>query len=85
MDRAYEYNKILVLVESHGFIPVVFPKKNRKYHWLYDKQLYKQQNIIEKYFLHLKCFKKVFTRYDKPSSIFIFAISPAFIFYLLFM
>ena len=56
MDRAYEYNKILVLVESHGFIPVVFPKKNRKYHWLYDKQLYKQQNIIERYFLRLRSF-----------------------------
>ncbi|MBQ9491322.1 MAG: transposase [Firmicutes bacterium] len=60
-------------------------KKNRKLTWSYDKQLYKHRNIIERYFLRLKLFRKVFTRYDKLNSIFIFTISLAFIFELLFM
>ncbi|MBQ9491149.1 MAG: transposase, partial [Firmicutes bacterium] len=47
--------------------------------------LYKHRNIIERYFLRLKRFRKVFTRYDKLDSIFIFTISLAFIFDLLFM
>ena len=27
MDKAYEYDKTLALVEAHDFIPVVFPAK----------------------------------------------------------
>ena len=75
IDRAYEDNKTLALSEAHGFHAVIHPKKNRKSHWLYDKQLYKQRNIIERYFLCLKRFRKVFTRYDKLDAIFISAIS----------
>ena len=75
MDRAYEDDKSIALAKAYGFRPVVPPKKNRKLPWLYDKQLYKQRNIIELYFLCLKRFRKVFTRYDKPDSVFITIIS----------
>ena len=70
MDRAYENDKIFTLAKDH----VVPLKKNRKFLWLYDEQLYKQQNIIERYFLRLKRFRKVFTRYDKLYSIFVSTI-----------
>ena len=56
-----------------------------KVHRSYDKQLYKQRNNIERYFLRLKRFRKVFTRYDKLDSIFISTIYIAFIFDLFFM
>ena len=84
IDRAYEDDKTIVLAKAHGFRPVVPPKKNRKLPWLYDKQPYKQRNIIERFFLRLKRFRKVFTRYDKLVSIFT-TISLAFIFDSLFM
>ena len=80
MDRTYKDNKTIVLAEFHGFHAVAPPKKNHKFPWLYGKQLYKQHNNTERYFLRLKRFKKVFTRYDKLDAIFISAISPAFIF-----
>ena len=79
MDRAYEDDKTIALDKAHGFHAVVPSKKNCKSHWLYDKQLYKQRNIIERYFLRLKRFRKVFTRYDKLDSIFISTTSLAFI------
>ena len=85
MDRAYEDDKTIALAKAYGFHPVVPPKKNRKLPWLYDKQLYKQRNLIERFFLRLKRFRKVFTRYDKLDSIFISTISLAFIFDSLFM
>ena len=44
-------------------------KKNRKLPGNYDKHLYKHRNIIERYFLRPKRFRKVFTRYDKLDSI----------------
>ena len=67
MDRAYEDDKTLALAKDHDFYAVVLP-------------IYKQHNNIERYFLRLKRFKKVFTRYDKLDAIFISAISLAFIF-----
>ena len=83
--RTYEADKTLALAKNHGFKAVVPPKKNRKLPWSYDRQLYKHRNIIERYFLRLKRFRKVLTRYDKLDSIFISTISLAFIFDSLFM
>lgn len=70
MDRAYEGDKMRAAAIKKGFIPVVPPKKNRKNTWKYDKILYKQRNKIERYFLRLKRFRKIFTRYDKLDVIF---------------
>jgi transposase len=70
MDRAYEGDEIRAKVEELGFIPVVPPKSNRKNPWEYDKERYKQRNEIERYFLRLKRFRKIFTRYDKLDIMF---------------
>ena len=85
MDRAYEDNKTRALAEEHGFNVVVPPKKNRKDPWEYDKELYKKRNQVERYFLRIKRFRKVFTRYDKLDSIFLSVIMLAMIFDALFM
>ena len=65
MDKAYEGDKIRCLASSHGLVPVVPPKKNRKEPWEYDRELYKRRNEVERYFRRLKGFRRVFTRYDK--------------------
>lgn len=41
----------------------------------YDKELYKRRNEVERYFLRLKRFKKVFTRYDKLDVVFLAVIN----------
>ena len=66
-------------------LPHVTSKKNFKFPWLYDTQPYKQRNIIERYFLQLKGFRKVFSCYDKLDFVFISTISLSFIFDLLFI
>ena len=70
MDRAYEGDKTRTKATERGFVPIVPPKKNRKEPWDYDKERYKQRNEIERYFLRLKRFRKIFTRYDKLDVIF---------------
>jgi len=70
MDRAYEGDRTRAKVVGKGFVPVVPPKKNRKEPWEYDKERYKQRNEIERYFLRLKRFRKIFTRYDKLDYVF---------------
>lgn len=71
MDRAYEGDDTRAKAVEKGFIPVVPPKKNRKDPWEYDEERYKQRNEIERYFLRLKRFRKIFTRYDKLDVLFI--------------
>ena len=65
MDRAYEGDETRQKAMEQGFIPIVPPKSNRKNPWEYDKELYKRRNEVERYFLRIKRFRKVFTRYDK--------------------
>ena len=79
MDLAYEDEATRQIALNSGFVPVVPPKKNRKSPWEYDKKLYKRRNEIERYFLRLKRFRKVFTRYDKLDIVFLAVISMAMI------
>jgi transposase len=65
MDKAYEGNDCRAKAEICGMCPVVPPKSNRKVSWEYDKELYKERNIVERHFRNIKQFRRVFTRYDK--------------------
>ena len=80
MDRAYEDDETRALTFKQGLIPVVPPKKNRKSPWQYDTELYKRRNEVERFFLRLKRFRKVFTRYDKLDIIYFSVITLALIF-----
>ena len=70
MDRAYEGDKTRLLAIHRGYIPVVPPKRNRKSPWEYSRELYKRRNTVERFFLRIKRFRKIFTRYDKLDIIF---------------
>jgi putative transposase len=48
-----------------GGQPVIPPKRNRTFKRAYDVELYKERNIIERFFNKLKQFRRVATRYDK--------------------
>ncbi len=70
MDRAYEGDETRALAIALGYIPVVPPKKNRKDPWEYDQKIYRQRNEVERFFLRIKRFRRVFTRYDKLDIVF---------------
>lgn len=70
MDRAYEGDDTRAKATEKGFISIVPPKKNRLEPWEYDKERYKQRNEKERYFLRLKPFRRIFTRYDKLDTVF---------------
>ena len=50
---------------------IIPPKRNRKDQRPYDADLYKERNIIERFFSKLKQFRRVATRYDKLIANFI--------------
>jgi len=70
MDKGYEGESTRSAVESIGLIPVVPPKSNRRIKWEYDKEIYKKRNEVERFFLRIKRYRRVATRYDKLDFMF---------------
>ena len=69
----------------YDFLPFVSYTENHKKPWYYDKEPYKRCNEVERYFLILKCLRKVFNRYDKLDITFVIVVMLAIIFASIFM
>ena len=66
-DKAYDTDGILGSVHAQGAVAVVPPRSSRKVQREYDKELYKERNLIERAFNRLKCWRRTATRYDRRS------------------
>ena len=73
-DKGYESNRLLIFIRAAGAEAVIPPKLNRKYPWKYDRELYKQRNLIERPFNKLKQGRRIATLYDRKSSYFLSAL-----------
>ncbi len=70
-DKGYDSDKILAFIQSQGAIAVIPPTSNRKIPREYDRELYKQRNLIERAFNKLKHWRRIATRYDRTSIFFL--------------
>ena len=66
-DKGYDSDSILRFIHEQGAIVVIPPKSNRKVQREYDRELYKQRNLIERAFNKLKHWRRISTRYDRRS------------------
>jgi transposase len=73
-DKGYDSNKILAFVRQRGAVAVIPPKSNRKNPQIYDREIYKQRNLIERAFNKLKHWRRIATRYDRRSLYFLAAL-----------
>jgi putative transposase len=64
-DKAYDTENICESIKSQCAHIVIPSKINRIKPRQYDKDLYKERNLIERFFSKLKQFRRVATRYDK--------------------
>jgi putative transposase len=64
-DKGYDADHLCNAIGSAGSEIVIPPKRNRIVQRPYDTDLYKERNIIERFFNKLKQFRRVATRYDK--------------------
>lgn len=64
-DRAYDADSLMDTILDQGGKPVIPPRRHRKHQHRYHKAIYKERNIIERFFAKLKHFRRVATRYDK--------------------
>ena len=64
-DKGYDADHLHAKINETGAEVVIPPKRNRKNQRSYDTHLYKERNLIERFFSKLKQFRRVATRYDK--------------------
>ena len=64
-DKGYDANHLHDKIVGCGGEIVIPPKRNRRVQRSYDVDLYKERNLIERFFNKLKQFRRVATRYDK--------------------
>jgi putative transposase len=64
-DKGYDADHLCEALAETGAQIVIPPKRNRTFKLVYDAELYKERNIIERFFNKLKQFRRVATRYDK--------------------
>lgn len=70
-DRGYDSNKLLDYVYDHGGEPTIPSRKGAKFDRHCDWWPYKERHLVENYFLKLKAFRRIATRYDKLASTFL--------------
>ena len=64
-DRAYDAEHFHDTILDIGATPVIPPRPNRRRPHPFDRDLYKERNLIERFFNKLKHFRRIATRYDK--------------------
>lgn len=76
-DRGYDARAVIDLVAARGGCAHIPTQKDRKVQRSIDPTLYRQRNLIERYFCKLKHFRRVATRFDKLARNFLAAVTLA--------
>jgi transposase len=63
VDKGYDSTEIVTTIEMLGVDAVIPPRRHWKLPSSYDLTLYKQRNLIERFFNRLKQFRRFSTRY----------------------
>ena len=73
-DKAYDADRLVLALEQRGVKPVIPPKANRLVQRHCDFALYRERNLVERFFSKLKHFRAIATRYDKLARNFLAAV-----------
>ena len=73
-DKAYDADALVDALETRGITPVIPPKANRIIKRETDFALYRERNLVERFFLKIKVFRAIATRYDKLANTFLGAV-----------
>jgi transposase len=71
MDKGYDSNAIREQLLKQDIVPVIPPKTNRTGSLCYNEDVYKLREKVERFFNHLKQFRRIATRYEKLSRTFL--------------
>ena len=57
-------------IRDQGAIPNIPNRSNRKKKYRWKKAIYRERNLVERFFNKLKQFRRIATRYDKLGATF---------------
>ena len=64
-DKGYDADDLLNYIQVNNAQAVIPPKRNRVVQREYDRHLYKDRNLVERFFNRIKQFRRIATRYEK--------------------
>ena len=67
-DKAYSSRSIRLALRRRGITPVIPTKANERRQPDFDREAYRQRNIIERLINRLKNFRRIATRYEKRAA-----------------
>ena len=70
-DKAYDGDDFVSEIETGGAAAVIPPKKNRIFKREYDRHLYKERDLAERFINRIKQCRRVATRYEKTARNFL--------------
>jgi transposase len=73
-DRGYDARAVLDLIAAHGGRGHIPTQRDRKVQRSVDPALYRQRNLVERFFNKLKHFRKIATRYEKTARNYLAAV-----------
>ena len=73
-DKAYDANSLIDMLNQRTITPVIPPKTNRKVKRDCDFALYRERNLVERFFNKIKHYRAIATRYDKLARNFLAAL-----------
>ena len=76
-DKAYDADSLVDTLNRREITAVIPPKANRKVQRNCDFALYRERNLVERFFNKLKHFRAIATRYDKLARNFIAGVQLA--------
>jgi transposase len=73
-DKAYDSRAIRQAIKDDGAIPVIPCRATNKEQIPYDTRLYRERNIVERFFCRLKDMRRIAQRFDKHADNFLSAV-----------
>jgi len=73
-DRGYDARAVLDLIAAHGGRGHIPTQRNRKVQRSVEPAIYRQRNLVERFFNKLKHFRKIATRYEKTARNYLAAV-----------
>src|SRR5690606_4021021 len=69
-DKGYDADSVRSCIRDQGATPNIPNRANRKRKYRWKKAIYRQRNLVERFFNKLKQFRHIATRYDKLGATF---------------
>ena len=70
-DKGYDKKALAEGVESRGALAVIPTQKGRKERREIDRHVYRERNLIERFWSKIKQYRRVATRYEKKAANFL--------------